>query len=213
MDIYRAICDDFNINPSSDYISAVILSSLSGEFKLPHRSNEINVVGNGPELKDILTTVTKRFAIVADSAISIYYEELGCPDIIVTDLDGDLSKIWNCKGQGTLIVVHAHGDNIKRIIANKEHIDRRVAGTTQNLPYRQIKNFYGFSDGDRAAYLADYLGAQKIFLIGFDFLKPSAKPGSNLLIKMKKLKWARYLIAELAKSRRSSFNEGEVSEI
>jgi len=65
-------------------------------------------------------------------------------------------------------VVHAHGDNIDKL---KEYVPRleKVLGTCQTEPLDIVYNFGGFTDGDRAAFLAEELGAKEITLVGFDF--------------------------------------------
>ncbi|EQD80265.1 hypothetical protein B1A_01068 [mine drainage metagenome] len=60
-------------------------------------------------------------------------------------------------------------------------------------------NFEGFTDGDRSAYIADYLGALSIELIDFDFLRQNGKSWNRN--KEIKLKIARDLLIELEKIR------------
>jgi len=66
---------------------------------------------------------------------------------------------------------------------------RKVIGTTQSRPTNGLYNFGGFTDGDRAVFLAKHLDALKIILIGFDF-----EDESVTLRKHKKLIWAKRLI-------------------
>ena len=44
-----------------------------------------------------------------------------------------------------------------------------VIGTTQIEPISDVYNFGGFTDGDRAVFLAEHFGAKEIELVGFDF--------------------------------------------
>jgi len=44
----------------------------------------------------------------------------------------------------------------------------RVLGTTQVEPFGKLFNFGGFTDGDRAAFMAHELGASRIYLVGMD---------------------------------------------
>jgi len=53
-----------------------------------------------------------------------------------------------------------------------------------------VYNFGGFSDGDRAAFAADELGASSITLAGFDLDDENVDP-----MKRGKLRWARKLLA------------------
>lgn len=82
-------------------------------------------------------------------------------------------------------------------------------GTTQINPnfFNNIQNFGGFTDGDRAVFIADYFNAKEINLIGFDFNskigKYSFPQNKNLDLKIKKLKWCKYLIEMLMKKNKN----------
>ncbi|MDD1659113.1 MAG: hypothetical protein LUP92_02550, partial [Methanomicrobiales archaeon] len=56
-------------------------------------------------------------------------------------------------------------------------------------PLPHIHNFGGFSDGDRAVFLALGLDAGEVVIAGFDLDDPSVNP-----VKRKKLLWARTLL-------------------
>ena len=76
-----------------------------------------------------------------------------------------------------------------------------------------LYNYGGFSDGDRSAFLADYLGARHITLLGFDFNNVNIKPyyDSTAIIRKKiKLEWAKYLLGCLSKLRGTSMHYGDV---
>ena len=89
---------------------------------------------------------------------------------------------------GSIIVVHAHGDNIDSIVKKVPRL-KRVIGTTQSRPLNNVYNFGGFTDGDRCVFLAKHLGAAEIKLVGFDYEDQSVTPR-----KRKKLSWAKRLI-------------------
>ena len=59
-------------------------------------------------------------------------------------------------------------------------------------------NFGGFTDGDRAVFLAVHFNAKKIFLIGFDFNNTigeySFVEKKDKKNKIKKLKWCKHLL-------------------
>jgi uncharacterized Rossmann fold enzyme len=76
----------------------------------------------------------------------------------------------------------------------------RTLGTTQAEPFEGIHNFGGFTDGDRAAYLADHLGATEIRTVGFDFDRPNPKDQPTD-VKLRKLAWARRLLEDLGRRR------------
>jgi hypothetical protein len=65
-----------------------------------------------------------------------------------------------------------------------------VVATTQSTPLPHVHNFGGFSDGDRAVFAADELGARAITIIGFDLDDKNVDP-----VKRGKLVWARRLLA------------------
>lgn len=81
-----------------------------------------------------------------------------------------------------------------------------LIGTTQTKPLTHVFNFSGFTDGDRAIFLADAMGAHTILLAGFDFgeyigkySKPNYKTDVSVTpTKRKKLEYAKSLISWLA---------------
>ena len=173
----------------------------------------VYIIGNGPGLGSLLKDMNFDGTVfVADSAIEKYLRIKGCPDYIFTDLDGPLDLIKKCSDENVRLVVHAHGDNGK-MIENYVPSLRVHMGTTQNRPVGVLRNFGGFTDGDRAAFFAHYFGAPDIILVGFDFSRPSTKEGSDCYRKAKKLKWAEILLARLALMRGSSLKPGPVVHI
>jgi uncharacterized Rossmann fold enzyme len=113
------------------------------------------------------------------------------PEVICTDLDGnseaDIEKeILACE-QGSLVLIHAHGDNMDKL---KKYVPRfkHFIATTQAKPFDNVYNFGGFSDGDRCVFVARIRSWQhQTGWIDFE------DPGVNQ-IKKKKLKWAKKLI-------------------
>lgn len=211
---YRSICSDLDIDPQTDYDSAFFLNSLIEKRKpFPEQeslSDSVYIIGNGPGLGSLLKDMNFDGTVfVADSAIEKYLRIKGCPDYIFTDLDGPLDLIKKCSDENVRLVVHAHGDNGK-MIENYVPSLRVHMGTTQNRPVGVLRNFGGFTDGDRAAFFAHYFGAPDIILVGFDFSRPSTKEGSDCYRKAKKLKWAEILLARLALMRGSSLKPGPV---
>ena len=95
-------------------------------------------------------------------------EEKIAPDIVATDLDGNLDDILLANFSGANIAIHAHGDNIDKI-AKLTPFFTSVLGTTQAQPIGNLYNFGGFTDGDRALFLTVALGATEITLAGMDF--------------------------------------------
>lgn len=212
---YERICADLEIDPGADNRSASLLSEIFGEnSKLElvdsFRNKDALVFGNGPELESALSSLEEEgTTIVADSALPVFMKKRGAPDIVVTDLDGDMKYLAMAHYGGSLMVIHAHGDNMQLIRDFGQYFAGDSLGTTQGKPLYNIFNFYGFTDGDRSAYLAHYLGAPRITLVGFDFEKVTGKAGSSREIKQKKLKWAKILLMELAKERNTVLGKGK----
>jgi len=125
------------------------------------------------------------------------------PDIIVTDLDGDVEAQKKASALGSVTVIHAHGDNADAIMEHAREFSGKVLMTTQSRPELTIYNFGGFTDGDRAVCMAEHFGAEKIILMGFDLKSPRSKDGSDPETKLKKLKWAEKII--------SSFHNSNIS--
>ena len=172
---------------------------------------EVIVFGAGPSLENSIEINKQKFEnkikISADGATTALLEKNIHPDIIVTDLDGKVSDQIKANSKGSILVIHAHGDNINRIQRYIHEFKLNIIGTTQTDPklYKNVYNFGGFTDGDRAVYISDHFNAKKINLVGFDFNgkigKYSFSKEKNKNLKLKKLKWCKYLIEQLMKSK------------
>ena len=133
--------------------------------------------------------------IVADGAIQSFLENDLKADILVTDLDGDLKSIKKIGKTNTLIFVHAHGDNMKKLDLVSGF--KNWAGTTQTKEFGKLYNFGGFTDGDRCVFLANYFNAKNIILVGMDFgntIGKYSKNISNKTLKRKKLRFGKELL-------------------
>jgi hypothetical protein len=206
---YREILNEFNYDKKKDTESALLLDSKLGDknyIKKIHeliKNQNVFVIGAGPSLSyaiPVLKHFKKMVTIVADSAIKPVIDNGIKPDIIVTDLDGDEETLKRIGKSKTIFVVHAHGDNISKLNWIKNF--KNCVGTTQTKPFGKIQNFGGFTDGDRAVFLASYFNAKKIILFGMDFGKrigkySNTKP-SGRKIKLKKLRKGRSLLEWLA---------------
>ncbi|WP_337860368.1 6-hydroxymethylpterin diphosphokinase MptE-like protein [Ferroplasma sp.] len=216
--LYLQITDSLGINRNMDYRSSLILKKFMHNEDIlleKYRGRNAFVVGNGPNMKNIGEIISEGYVIVADSAIESYITMYGYPDIIVTDLDGNIDSIVDAYNKGSIVLVHAHGDNIEAIKKYAQIFQHGIA-TTQNIPMKYLYNYGGFSDGDRSAFLADELGAPVITLLGFDFKNVTIKPyydDTAISRKRIKLKWAEYLLTCLAASRGRSMFHGNVIEI
>jgi uncharacterized Rossmann fold enzyme len=137
-------------------------------------SDKFIVFGAGPSLKDHVTYLKENYdlkdyvLVAADGATTALIEQRIAPDIVATDLDGNLDDILLANFRGANIIVHAHGDNMDKI-AKLTPFFTSVLGTTQAQPVGNLYNFGGFTDGDRALFLAVALNASEITLAGMDF--------------------------------------------
>ena len=211
--IYKDILAESGFSREEDEEAARLLQSLlsgrEGDLSLDDldlmiRGREVLVCGNGPSLaRDLEEILAGRKSsesslklklddiviVAADGATTAILAAGHLPEVIVTDLDGFLHDILAANAGGSAVVVHAHGDNKEAL---KEYVPKltRVLGTTQSEPIEGVYNFGGFSDGDRAVFLARRFGAGNIRIIGFDYDDPDVTP-----VKKMKLRWARRLVA------------------
>jgi hypothetical protein len=140
-----------------------------------------------------------KVLIAADGATSAVLR-YRTPDIMVTDLDGNVKDQLKEWGLGSWMVVHAHGDNIAQVRKIAPLLKSNVIGTTQVKPFGKLFNFGGFTDGDRAAFLAHELGASKIYLAGMDLRTKIGRYSGrkNIARKLVKLKICGELLSWLA---------------
>ncbi|MHB8602859.1 MAG: 6-hydroxymethylpterin diphosphokinase MptE-like protein [Nitrosotalea sp.] len=206
---YLEILKEFNYDRIKEIRSAKILSSLlKNGFPLDAIEKKIKnktvfVIGAGPSLNDSLSHL-KKFKgftkIVADGATQALLENNIVPDIIVTDLDGNMESLKRSSESKSIMIVHAHGDNIRRLPYAISFRD--CIGTTEDKPFGKIKNFGGFTDGDRCVFLANHFKASKIILIGMDFGTHIGKYSKDITynksIKIKKLRKGKLLLEWLA---------------
>ena len=145
-----------------DYILRQELATIVGR--------KVYVFGCGPSLERALREhdFSDGTLIAADGATSALLEVGIVPDIIVTDLDGRIPDLKLANDRGAFMVIHAHGDNVEKMSVYVPMFSR-ILGTCQTEPLDIVYNFGGFTDGDRAAFLAEELGAKEIILVGFDF--------------------------------------------
>jgi hypothetical protein len=199
--IYRDVLQDMGFSREEDERAAIILSRMLDKDNIADVSvlrkliagKRVIVCGNAPCLKDQLevTDLSGYTIIAADGATAVLIDRDMVPDIIVTDLDGDMEKEILANKRGSVAVVHAHGDNIDKLERYVPLLDN-VIGSTQSVPLVNVYNFGGFSDGDRCVFLAEEFHASEIRLLGFDLDDENVTD-----IKKKKLIWAKKLIGDL----------------
>jgi len=208
--IYKEILVDFGFEQEKDDEAAEVASELIArkreevetvkrEVEMLLKGKIALICGNAPCLerdireKEFDDLSRDHVVIAADGATSVLLRNAIIPELVVSDLDGNIADILYANRLGAIIVVHAHGDNIAMLKKVLPVLNENVICTTQSKPIHNVFNFGGFTDGDRCVFLATEFGADKIELIGFDFEdeEVSAK-------KKKKLKWAKRLIGDYA---------------
>jgi hypothetical protein len=180
---YTEILDDFGFSRENDEKSAKLLDeilstegclTLNDLAEIVGFSDKFIVFGAGPSLKEHVIYLKENYdltdyvLVAADGATTALIEERISPDIVATDLDGNIDDILLANIRGANIAIHAHGDNIDKI-ASLTSFFNNVIGTTQAQPVGNLYNFGGFTDGDRAIFLSVALGASQITLAGMDF--------------------------------------------
>ncbi|MFX1418960.1 MAG: 6-hydroxymethylpterin diphosphokinase MptE-like protein [Promethearchaeota archaeon] len=223
---YFQIREDFRFNNKEEHDARDYLSQLfskKGEqwnleeilisFKeIIQLKEKLLVYGCGPSLENTIDLILekkelnffKKFINLTADGASVLLKEKGIPiDAIFTDLDGITKNEFN---YASFVIIHAHGDNIKKLKYFKDEIlkSRNTIGTTQIEPVGRLINPGGFTDGDRILFFLQniVLPLQEIFLIGMDFGNVIGKYSKLNMksnkeadpIKLKKLEYAFKLI-------------------
>jgi hypothetical protein len=178
---YKRILKTFGYSRRKDQIACEVLSNLLKgkavrkiKFKKVIEGKACVVFGGGPSLEaDVMRLAESRLlkacvSIAANGATSAFLEHGMLPTVIVSDLDGRIEDLLLAERMGSLIVVHAHGDNIRALKMVVPMLGKAF-GTTQANPRPRVYNFGGFTDGDRAVILALEMGAKLVALAGMDF--------------------------------------------
>lgn len=204
--VYRRICRDFGFDRAADERARDAVARWMRGTDRPALSllsgASVAIVAPGPHLLRDLPPVYEADAVVGVSAAVDHLERVGIEvDVMVTDLDSNPETAVRLSHEGVPVVVHAHGDNVDLIERVLPRVDREwVIATTQAAPVSTVANFGGFTDGDRAAYLADAHGARALRFPGWLFDDPSVTP-----TKRRKLVWAERLLRWLECRRSERF--------
>ena len=183
---YVEILDDFGFLRKDDENTADLLNEILEKHGFltidelyadmedkKNGTSKFIVFGAGPSLKENIKDIkeydlNKYILIAADGATTALLEEDIVPDIIATDLDGKVSDLLTANAEGSYFIIHGHGNNEEAISLWTDIFDK-ILGTTQSVPVGHLYNFGGFTDGDRAMFLAIELGATEMVLAGMDF--------------------------------------------
>lgn len=216
---YRRIAKLLGLSMEADWEATLKLAKLvEGKAVKPSEAvrkvsgKTVIVFGAGPSLEADLKRLSKAnllgrmVPIAADGAVSALLIFKIIPSLVVSDLDGKAEDLLKAERLGALLVVHGHGDNVDKFSSLVPRF-RKVLATTQVKPVKGlVYNFGGFTDGDRAAFLAEALRAKRIILAGMDlgetvgkFSKPWLKGEAEASpTKKVKLKIAKELLEWLA---------------
>jgi 2-amino-4-hydroxy-6-hydroxymethyldihydropteridine diphosphokinase len=217
---YLIVAGLLKIQIQRDFLNSLNLSAQKQNGLLDPKcfrkiqNNKALVIGAGPSIEEstiqnyILeiykcskgkfnTNVSENLVVItADGATEMCLDLGIIPDFVVTDLDGDYESLVRADSGGSIMVVHAHGDNYEEISSQVPYFNN-IIGTTQNFPLMNVYNFGGFTDGDRSLSLAVEFQAKEILLIGMDFDSRigffSKKNVANLKLKKQKLQIGKYL--------------------
>ena len=194
---YDKIAERLKLNQKADEDAAKLLDEFLPQPDIQKLTNVIRghecvVFGAGPSLDVDLKKLERagylnKVLIAADGATSAVLKYRN-PEIIVTDLDGSVDDQLEAWRRGSWLVVHAHGDNVAQVRKIIPKLKERIIGTTQVEPFGKLFNFGGFTDGDRAAFMAHELGASKIHLAGMDLGTKIGRHSGDKDIKRKLIK-------------------------
>ena len=186
------INSQFGFSKSREKVSSRLISRLykaEGNLSDIIFDREVTIVGAGISPNE---SIPSGVLIAADGAVSACLKRELIPDIVVTDLDGNLPDMIFANNKGSKIVVHAHGDNLSRLFEFSKKI--QVISLTTTYPSPDTNCWGGFTDGDRALMMSLNYGASSVNLVGFKFDKVGDYTGKYSPKKLQKLSWARQVV-------------------
>jgi uncharacterized Rossmann fold enzyme len=202
---YRAILDDFGYPMDGDEAVRAELAELVEPFdhnRLAFSGETVAIAGGAPTLADELGMLERADRVLAASvAADVCLDHGLVPAVMVTDLDKNPETARELTHKDVLVAAHAHGDNrdlVREVVP--EFDPEHTIGTTQAEPRGPVENFGGFTDGDRAAFLADHFGAERLVFAGWTFDDPTVDAA-----KARKLEWAAHLLYWLERRRDERF--------
>ena len=203
--VYESILDDFGYPRGGDERARDAIAAYATPFdldRLDASGDTVAVVGAAPSLPAEVGRVADADLVFAASTAADVVREAGFGvDLLVTDLDKNPDTARALTQAGTPVAAHAHGDNGELLEEWMPRLDpAHTLATTQASPVDAVDNFGGFTDGDRAAFLADELGAADLRFVGWDFDDPAVGPE-----KARKLRWAERLLHLLERRRWDRF--------
>lgn len=228
-EIYEQILQIFKFSKEKDVQARDILYEFRKQYDPESiiKSIESKMVdknlyffGAGPNLIDHLKIVNDKiktnrngyFIVAADGSARALSNFSIIPDLIFSDLDGlNYNHIENFLKKNSTVIIHGHGDNIKKIHSFKSLLsapNENIICTTQVESRYPIINPGGFTDGDRSVYFCHNLAHadQEFTLFGYEFRQKIGVFSKNEYkqdqaitpIKEKKLLFCKKLLNELS---------------
>jgi uncharacterized Rossmann fold enzyme len=191
---YQSIGESLGIDESRDLSSRDLLwSILARRTESPsldkvkkYFENKTTVVfGAGPSLLSDLAGLhafikSKNPAIVAaDGAADALIEQGFTSMAVVSDLDSCSETTLRKSSRSGMVFTHAHGDNMELVKEIVPRMEKNTLGTTQVASRIPVRNYGGFTDGDRACYIASAFDPSSIIIAGMDFGKDEGKYSVN----------------------------------
>ena len=207
--VYEAILAEFGYDREADERARDRLAELTVPFESDRldvpAGMTVAVAGAGPSLDEpasIECAAAADRVFAASTAADVLEDHGVTVDLLVTDLDKNPETVSRLTDRGTPVAVHAHGDNvdaIERLVP--DCASGLVLPTTQAAPCDHVSNPGGFTDGDRAGFLADHVGADELDFVGWDLDDPTVDDE-----KAAKLVWAERLLYWLERRRGERFS-------
>lgn len=205
---YDAIRAAFGFDRDADRAARDLLAELTtpfdeGRLEELLAGNHVAIAGGATGVAADLATIEDVDTVVAASVSAGALRAAGrAVDLMVTDLDKTPAVVRTLAAEGTPVAVHAHGDNVALVREQVPRLpDLAVLPTTQVAPSGPVRNYGGFTDGDRAAFIADHFDADRLSFPGWDLDDPSVGP-----VKQQKLEWAARLLHWLERRRDERFD-------
>jgi uncharacterized Rossmann fold enzyme len=162
------------------------------------RKSEVCILGGSSSLEKALLQGRLNDChrlLTVDGATRLALEYGFRPDIIVGDADGGLAPIIKSSQQGSLVILHVHGDNMWIASYLVPLLKNYMVSVQCNPlpPYTWI--IPGFTDGERALGFAILCGASRVRVYGMNvdepvgwwskpWLKSSVRPWPQKKIKL-----------------------------
>ncbi|MDA4112417.1 MAG: DUF115 domain-containing protein [Thaumarchaeota archaeon] len=181
---YALIRDSLGLDGAKDISSRDLLwnllhlqndSDLLEEVENSIKGRNVVVFGAGPSLESDLTGLLsflrekKPTIVSSDGAAEALLVRDVDSRIIVSDLDSCSEGTLKKYSESETVFAHAHGDNIELIKKIVPRLGRKTLGTTQVASRLPIRNFGGFTDGDRACYVTCNFDPSSVIIAGMDF--------------------------------------------